>query len=295
MRYRSPSLWEANRTGMIVACVVFLLQAGLIATLLVEYRRRHRAEVANEIQRTELAHASRLAVAGELTASIAHEINQPLGAIVSNADAAEMLLQSGDFADTELGQIVADIRSDSLRASEVIRRLRMLLTRREIKRRAFEINEAVLEVESMLRSEAHRRRVAVDTRVSPEAVSMVGDRIQIQQVLLNLLLNAMDGVRDLPEYRRTVVVSVEKLVRGISISVRDRGRGITAENLPKLFESFFSTKSGGMGLGLSIARTIVEAHGGRIWAENGLGEGAVFHIELPAAAATAVSPSTRVA
>ncbi len=115
---------------------------------------------------------------------------------------------------------------------------------------------------------------------------MVGDRIQIQQVLINLVLNAMDAVADLPEARRTVVVSVESGAGGIAIAVRDRGHGIAPEHLPKLFDSFFSTKRKGMGLGLSIARTLVEAHGGRIRAENGPGEGAVFQVELPAAGAT---------
>ena len=114
---------------------------------------------------------------------------------------------------------------------------------------------------------------------------MVGDRIQIQQVLINLVLNAMDAVADVPEDRRTVVVSVENGAGGIAIAVRDRGHGIAPEHLPKLFDSFFTTKRKGMGLGLSIARTLVEAHGGRIWAENGPGEGAVFHVELPAASA----------
>jgi signal transduction histidine kinase len=117
---------------------------------------------------------------------------------------------------------------------------------------------------------------------------MVGDRIQIQQVLINLILNAMDAVADVPENRRKVVVSVENGAGGIAIAVRDRGHGIAPDHLPKLFDSFFSTKRKGMGLGLSIARTLVESHGGRIWAENGPGEGAVVHVKLPVASATSI-------
>ena len=138
------------------------------------------------------------------------------------------------------------------------------------------------DVEPLLHAEARRRQATLDIRPVPTAVTVVGDRIQIQQVLINLVLNAMDAVADVPEERRTVVVSVENAAGGIAIAVRDRGHGIAPEHLPKLFDSFFSTKRKGMGLGLSIARTLVEAHGGRIWAENGPGEGAVFHVELPA-------------
>jgi signal transduction histidine kinase len=168
----------------------------------------------------------------------------------------------------------------------VIRRLRALLAKQEVERQPFELNEAVREVEALLSGEAQRRRVTIDIRRAETDVTMVGDRIQIQQVLINLILNAMDAVADVPENRRTVVVSVENGAGGIDIAVRDRGHGIAPEHLPKLFDSFFSTKRKGMGLGLSIARTLVESHGGRIWAENGPGKGAVVYVKLPAAGAT---------
>jgi len=127
--------------------------------------------------------------------------------------------------------------------------------------------------------------VTLDIPPVTTALITVGDRIQIEQILINLVLNAMDAVADVPEDRRTIAVSVENGTDRIAITVRDRGHGIEPEHLPKLFDSFFSTKPKGMGLGLSIARTLVEAHGGRIWAENGPGEGAVFHVELPVAGA----------
>jgi len=286
VHFRAPTFWEDHWKEATLAATAFLLQTGLIAGLLVERRRRRLAELAEQKQRFELAHASRLAIAGELTGSIAHEINQPLGAILSNTDAADLLLESGADRRDELRRILADIRRDDLRASEVIRHLRTLLAKHPVERKRFALDDAVSDMEPMLRAEAGRRGVTLVIRPATTAVALVGDRIQIQQVLISLVLNAMDAVAGLPEDRRKVVVSVANVVRGVAITVRDRGHGIAPEHLPKLFDSFFSTKREGMGLGLSIARTLVEAHGGRIWAENGPGEGAVFHVELPAASAT---------
>jgi len=235
-----------------------------------------------QTQRTELAHASRLAVAGELTASIAHEINQPLGAIQTSADAADLILHSGGDRRDDLLRIVTRIRRDNLRASDVIRRLRSLLAKHEPERKPLELNTTAADVVTLLRAEAIRRQVTLELQPASTPTYIVGDQTQIQQVLINLVLNAMDAVGDVTEDRRTVVVSIKNDASGISIRVRDFGRGVAPEDLPKVFDSFFSTKQRGMGLGLSIARTIVETHGGRIWVENAPGEGAVFHVELPA-------------
>jgi signal transduction histidine kinase len=291
VHFREPTYLEQHPFQALAVATVFLLQAALIGWLLDERRRRHTAEQAVQKQRFELAHASRLAVAGELTASIAHEINQPLGAILANADAADLILESGGNRRGELKEILSDIRRDDLRASEVVRRLRSLLAKHESERLPFEINEAVLEVELTLRAEARRREVTIDARPAADTVTIVGDRIQIQQVLTILLLNAMDAIAGMPEERRTVLVSVKSAADGALIRVSDRGTGIAPEHLTKLFDSFFSTKRTGMGLGLSIARTIVQAHGGRIWAENGAGEGAVLQVALPAASVPSLPSS----
>jgi C4-dicarboxylate-specific signal transduction histidine kinase len=282
VHFRAPTFWEAYRNVAMIAAAVILLQAALIVTLLIERRRRRSAELAVQAQRIELAHASRLAVAGELTASIAHEINQPLGAVQTSADAADLILQSGGDRRDDLLRIVTRIRRDNMRASDVIRRLRTLLARHAPERHPFDLDATIADAATILRAEALRRRVTLDFRSAPPATWVLGVETQIQQVLINLVLNAMDAVADLPEDGRMIVVSGERIASGIAITVRDRGHGIAPDHMPKLFDSFFSTKQKGMGLGLSIARTIVEAHGGRIWAESHPDEGSVFHVELPA-------------
>ncbi len=294
VRFADRSFWREYLWQIATGLAIIAAQALLIGSLLIQRRRRRVAEQALQTHRHEVAHASRLAVAGELTASIAHEINQPLGAILSNVDTADLLVQSGDDRSDLLRTILADIRRDDLRASEVIRRLRSLLAKHDVEQKPFDLNAAVIEVGTLLRGEADRRAATIEIRLAPVA-EMVGDRIQIQQVLINLLLNAMDAVRDVEEGRRTILVTVDCTEDRVSITVHDRGVGIASEALPKLFDSFYSTKQGGMGLGLSISRTIVEAHGGRIWAESGPDGGAVFHVEFPTVEPTAHQARTEAA
>jgi C4-dicarboxylate-specific signal transduction histidine kinase len=265
--------------------LALVAQTLLIASLLLQRRRRRAAELNLQAQRVQLLHASRLAVAGELTASIAHEINQPLGAILSNADAAEVLVESGRLQRDELLQILADIKRDDLRASEVIKRLRSLLARHDTERRRFDLNEAVKGMAAILRAEALRRTVTVDYVLQASRADVIGDPVQIQQVLINLVLNALDASAEVPEDRRRVRVATADTPNGVQVSVRDSGVGIALADLPHVFDPFFSTKRSGMGLGLSIARSIVEAHGGTIAAAS-CAPGAEFRIILPLAPAT---------
>jgi PAS domain S-box-containing protein len=239
---------------------------------------RKLAEEANQ----RLAHASRLTVMGELTASIAHEINQPLGAILSNADAAELLLETDAGQLDEVRRILADIRKDDLRASEVIRRTRELLRNRPLERRPLDLNEMASGVVQLLGADAARRGVAVETELASGLPVVHGDRGHLQQVLLNLLLNGMDAMADTPASRRRLAVRTGRSDGVVEVAVTDSGHGLDPSQLPRLFDSFFTTKKDGMGLGLSIARSIVEAHGGRIWAENRPGGGATFHFTVPA-------------
>jgi C4-dicarboxylate-specific signal transduction histidine kinase len=239
------------------------------------------AESAVQQQHLALAHASRLAVAGELTAAIAHEINQPLGAVQTNADTAEVLLQAGGDRREDLLRLVGRIRSDNLRASEVIKRLRTLLGRHEARRLPLDLNAVLSDVEAFLRPELKRRDMALALRSAAAPACILGDETQIQQVLINLILNAMDALAETPPDRRLIAVQVERAAGTNIVSVKDQGPGFADSDLSKLFDSFFSTKRTGMGLGLSIARTIVEAHGGTIRAERGANGGAAFHVQLP--------------
>jgi len=207
--------------------------------------------------------------------------------VQTSADAADMILQSGGDRRDDLLRIVTRIRRDSLRASDVIRKLRAMLAKHEPEQRPFDLGAAMSDVAVFLRAEARRRQLTLDFGAVPAGSTVLGDQTQIQQVLINLVLNAMDAVADLPADRRTIAVAVARTAEGVCITVRDRGHGVAAEHLPRLFDSFFSTKQRGMGLGLSIARTIVEAHGGRIGVENGADGGAAFRVDLPAVSATA--------
>jgi signal transduction histidine kinase len=285
VRFVEPSFVRRYWWQTLLAATAIVGQSILIALLLLHRRRRRSAELNLAAQRVQLLHASRLAVAGELTASIAHEINQPLGAILSNAEAAELLVQSGRLERPELLQILADIRRDDLRASEVIKRLRALLARHEVERHRVDINRLVEDTSAVVRTEARRRGATVEYALRAQQPDVIGDRVQIQQVVINLMLNAFDASASSPEDARRVLVGTADLADGVQLTVRDFGQGIAAADLPRLFDPFFSTKSGGMGLGLSIARSIVEAHGGTLTAET-REAGAEFRIVLPRATST---------
>lgn len=264
----------------LIVVLLALGQGVLITTLLVQLRRRRHAERELQSHLINATHSSRVAIAGELAASIAHEIKQPLAAILSNTEAAESLLQShGNLRDL-LWPILADIRRDDLRATEVIRRLRSLLARHEVERNPMDLNAAVADACALLHGEARRRGVRIEIRQDTVA-RILGDRIQIQQVLMNLIMNAMDAVEDLSEERRTIIVSVTSLAQCPTVQVCDLGHGIRASDLPKVFKSFYSSKRTGMGLGLSIARTIVESHGGFMEATSRFGEGSEFRASFP--------------
>jgi PAS domain S-box-containing protein len=229
-----------------------------------------------------LAHVSRLAVVGELTATIAHEINQPLGAILSNADAAEMLLESSFPPIEELRKILADIRKDDIRASEIIHHIRSLLRKREILMEPLEVNETASEVVRLVSADARLRGTPIQTEFTAGPTPVRGDRLHLQQVLLNLILNAIEAMADLPDSARHLTIRTErKPDHTIEVSVIDTGSGIPAEKLSLLFETFFTTKENGMGLGLAIVRSIIEAHNGRITVENNVKGGATFRFNLP--------------
>ncbi|MCP5544714.1 MAG: PAS domain S-box protein [Akkermansiaceae bacterium] len=241
---------------------------------------RHEAEEA----RHQLARASRLGMLGELTASIAHEVNQPLGAILSNTEAAEILMDSPSPPLDEIRAILADIRRDDLRAGEVIRQVRSLVSREEMKREALDPGRVACGVASMVRHDCKRRGITLACDVPENLPRVSAERVQLEQVLLNLLLNAMDAVCETGVDPREIRIHADTTAAGeVRISVSDSGPGIPEEIRDKMFESFFSTKSDGMGLGLALSKSIAESHGGRLVIHgDSASAGACFHLILPA-------------
>jgi len=283
VRFRDQSLWEQYRWQSIAIAAAMLIQAALIFRLLQEQHKRNDAEVEARSRMTELAHVNRQAAAGELSSSIAHELNQPLGSILTNTETAELILHSPSPDLKELEEILADIKRDDLRASEVINRLKSFLKRVPFEIKTIDINETVNEVFDFLSVQAHSRNVALYFESLPGELKVNGDSVQLQQVILNLVVNGMDAMASMP-YGKALIGKTEIDGRGMAIiSISDSGHGIPFDKLNEVFDPFFTTKQKGMGVGLSIARTIVQAHKGRIWAENQTGGGAVFHIALPLA------------
>lgn len=289
--FRPTSVWSEYRGTIITVLVVLGLQFALIATLLVERRHRRRAELRAQQRSVELAHASRLATVGEITASIAHQINQPLGAILSNADAAEMLLETRPLPLEELREILRDIRQDDVRAHEVIRGMRDLLRRREVELTAVPFNAAIAQVVQLVQGEARRLGVTLHTELAAGLPDVLGDRVHLQQVALNLVMNGLEAAAGRGDRPRVTVRTGLDDTGEVEMIVSDTGPGISPELLPRLFDSFVTTKQDGMGLGLSIARSLVELHGGRIWVAEGGGQGATFHVVIPAAGHSVTTPA----
>jgi signal transduction histidine kinase len=258
-----------------------LVQTALIAILLHEQKKRSHAEIEARHRMSELAHVNRRATAGELSSSITHELNQPLGAILTNTETAELILSSSQPDLAELKEILADIRRDDLRANEVLHRMRSFLKREPFEAKDIDINDTIRQVVEFVSVQASARNIAMYLTLSSQPLRVKGDPVQLQQVILNLIVNSMDAMGSMP-YGRTVIARTETDGRSsVLISISDSGPGIATEKLNEVFDPFFTTKKQGMGIGLSIARTIVQAHKGRIWAENQSGEGAVFRLSLP--------------
>ena len=241
-----------------------------------ENDRRYR-----EVQ-AELAHASRVATIGQLMASIAHEIRQPITATINNAEAGLNFLNAEPPDLEEVRQALGDIVGAGKRAGDVIDRIRALIKKAPPRKEGLEINEAVLEVIALTRAEVLKNGVSVRTQLAEGLPHIHGDRVQLQQELLNLIINAIEAMRDGGEEDREVLISTRNEPDGVCVEVRDLGPGFAPAALERLFEAFYSTKSGGLGLGLSVCRSIIEAHNGRLWASPNLPRGAIFCFIAPA-------------
>ena len=265
-------------------------EARLLRGVVLDISARRATELEVQQLRSELAHASRVSMMGQFASALAHELGQPLGAILRNTEAAELFLEHDPPDIEEVRAILADIRHDDRRAGNVIDRLRALLKRRNFTPRALSVSDELANVFTLARSDLSTRKVQLEIDMAPDLPTVLGDPVHLQQVLLNLILNAMDAVEEVADTRRKVTVRAQRHGSGeIEVAVEDSGPGIAPDKLRRLFEPFFTTKANGMGIGLSISRTIIEAHGGRIWAENNAGEGATFRFTLPLAEAATPS------
>jgi signal transduction histidine kinase len=229
----------------------------------------------------EIAHMNRNITSSVYSAAIAHDLRQPLAAILSNAEAAELFLQQDPPALQEVKEILADIRRDDQRAGQIIQRMRSLLNKTETEIQELNINDIVHDVVKFLSGEAKMRHVAVSVDVVPSALYVMADKVQLQQVLINLMLNSMDAMSGTPYAQRAISIrSMDADSSHAEVIVTDTGVGFD-ENIAHVFESFFTTKPQGMGMGLSITASIIHAHNGQIWAENGHAGGAIVHFRLP--------------
>jgi hypothetical protein len=269
---RSPTALDHSVIGRIVH----------LASIAVE---REQAEAALRQAQADLAHVSRVTTMGEMTASIAHEVNQPLAAVVNNANACISLLPDGDPGLDDVREALAEIIDDAERASDVIARVRQLARKAPVERIPLDLRDVIADVMALARHESSTRRVTIHTEIPQEPPLVLGDRVQLQQVLLNLVVNGMDAMNTVEESKRVLFIRGHRQTRDgrfeTLVSVQDAGTGFKPDEMGRLFEAFYTTKPQGMGMGLAISRSIIEAHGGRLWAEPNQGPGATFHFSLP--------------
>ena len=280
IRERRSSVWREYRVQIVAICAAILLQATMIVWLLLEHRSRLAAEAATRDTLSELTHLNRIATAGELSASIAHEVNQPLSGIVTRANAALnwLALEAPDIgkARTALKQIV----TAGHRASDIITGIRAMFKKEPDHKTDFNVNDLISTVMPLARVEARKYRVTIQEQLSDHLPVTTGNEVQVQQLVLNLLINAIDSMHATPG-RRLMRITSENGQPGVHVSIEDTGIGIQSTDVDQIFKPMFTTKPSGMGMGLAICRTIVESHNGRIWVSPAAKRGSVFHFTLP--------------
>jgi signal transduction histidine kinase len=284
IRFRQPSLWEQYRWQISLVAGVILLQTVLIAGLLYEHRRRRTAEDSARSSLSELAHLNRLATAGELSASIAHEISQPLTGIVAHANAGLLWLGGANPNIDEARTTFEDIVEVGHHAADVVQNIRSFVKKSDPQNTLLDLNDLVRSVLSLAGTDLRKHDIAVVTALSEPLPPVIGDRVQLKQVVMNLIMNAAEAMAATTDRPRTLhVASRHDPSVGVLVEVKDSGPGIPLDDVEGVFKAFYTTKAQGMGMGLSISRSIVAAHGGRLWASAGSPHGAVFHLALPVA------------
>jgi PAS domain S-box-containing protein len=281
---------NGDRVPVLVGGATFEEKSDEGVAFVLDLTDRKRAEAAireseqrySEVQ-NELAHANRVATMGQLLASIAHEITQPIASARNNARAAQNFL---DMQLSDLGEVkeaLACVVGDVDRAGDIIDRIRQHMKKAPSRKERLDLNDAIKEVIALARSAIMKNGAPVQTRLADELLPVQGDRVQLQQVVLNLILNAVEAMSAVEAEARELLISTEQDERGVLVAVRDSGPGIDATHLEHVFEAFYTTKSSGMGMGLSVCRSIIDAHGGRLWAEANKPRGAAFQFTLPGA------------
>jgi signal transduction histidine kinase/ABC-type uncharacterized transport system substrate-binding protein len=278
--FRDPTAWDRYRLEILAICTAVLVQAILIFWLLYEHRRRNRAEVLARTSMSELTHMNRVATAGELSASIAHEVNQPLTGIVTRASAARRWL-AGERPDLDKVRAALDqIETAGHRAADIISNVKSMFSRDSQAKDEVDINKLIWTVMGLVYIDLRKHQIELKTELGDELPSVLGNRVQVQQVFLNLVMNAIDAMRSVPE-RVLTVTTTSNGQDEVRISIADTGPGIDPTDIDRIFKPLFTTKAHGMGMGLSICRSIVESHNGRILVSAGRERGAVFQIFLP--------------
>jgi signal transduction histidine kinase len=280
--FQTPRLWDQYRWQVLTTASVIAVQAMLIWVLLVERRRRTLAESDARTRLAQMARMDRTLAVGALSASLAHELNQPLGAILSNTETAELMLDADRPNLPAIKEILADVHRADQRAANIIKKLRDFLKGQEIEYREVGLSDVIDGVVQIASGEARQKGLELSYSNAPKELIVRADPVHLQQVLLNLLMNAMDAVSTRPLGERKVRLNVAQVGESeVEVSVRDTGPGIPRDELEAAFDILFTTKQQGTGLGLFIARSIIETYGGKIWAENAPDGGAVFRFLLP--------------
>jgi len=279
---------DGSRVPVLVARAIYEWNRDEGVAFVLDLTERKHVEGALRDAQTNLAHVVRVTALGELAASIAHEVNQPLAAVVANAEACLRWLDRGTPDLDAVRRSVEWVIDDGNRASEVIRRVRALANKAEIEKMPLDVNDVAREVIALVQRELTSQQVSLQMELAPTLPMILADRVQLQQVMINLVMNGIEAMQSVTDRPRELVIRSDwDETQQVLVSVADCGVGISAENADRLFNAFFTTKSGGMGMGLSICCSIMEAHGGRLWAAANLPHGATFQFTLPVNADTA--------